>query len=41
MISLPKPDDSNVYQIQADAAYEQHILHDRFQEMVQTPLILY
>lgn len=41
VISLPKPDDSNVYQIQADAAYEQHILHDRFQEMVQTPLILY
>lgn len=41
VISLPKPDDSNVYQIQADAAYEQHILHDRFQEMLQTPLILY
>lgn len=41
VISLPKPDDSNVFKIQADATYEQPILHDRFQEMLQTPLVMY
>jgi hypothetical protein len=41
ILQLDQPEDSNVYRIQADATYEKHILHDHFQEILKTPMILY
>jgi hypothetical protein len=41
VILLEKPEDSNVYRIQANAAYEANILQDRFQDILQTPMVLY
>ena len=41
ILSIPNPSESYVYEIQADTTYEQHILQDQFQEILNTPMIIY